>query len=350
MVDVTTNVISSTKKNATKKSNATKSDATGTKASSGSSQSQTRPQVSTGDLVLGPITEWWGYIKVKSNYQKHYLGFLKITAVALGTALVLALVLGGILFGAAALAGVLLKNLLILVPFILFATIAYIAVMWVACSFKLTNVLFTDAQLSGKPFGLMASFNRIKIPVLKYLLTKGAILFVLLLPVLVLLGISLASMLSGNAILVIAGVVSLVFVYILFIIYAILVGVVFQFVTQFWVYGFLLEGKGIVESLKASYRLARSKILETAVFDIISHFISMALSIPFLIFYFVAYFGFMLLQLTFLVMPLAGMVMVGVALLVAAVIAMLLITIVELYNVPSHYLYWKKLKGLENKN
>jgi hypothetical protein len=308
-----------------------------------------------GELVISPFKAWLDYIS--GNYVRYYTGLLKINIVALlvdwGLVLLLGLAIAGLLFamlGAPTFAGILASpaigikaalsalagNIAMLAALAAVIIIGIFAITWLVDTVSFTSVVFTDTEFCGKGFSIGETFGGMKWTVLRYVIVNAAIWLVIALPAIALL-IMIVSAMAGAA----SGVLAL-----LLLAYILLAMLVFGFLTQFWRFGFLLEGKGVIESLKASVAIARKQPLGVFLFDVfwvVGMFVCM---IPMLCYSFVA--GIPLSMMEKLALGSSSLTMWGMYILASAVnasLAMFLATLYQIFSLPTSYLFWKRIRG-----
>ena len=143
---------------------------------------------------------------------------------------------------------------------------------WVMETIAKSANLIIDEQAKGKYSGIWPLSGQLMKPMLVFL-SFNAVLFILVfgIPALVL------YFLSGNT----------AILAIVYLICLLLFGLGYVFFAQFWLWEYLVAKKGILESLKASFNLAKENVLGVIVFDIA---LLLALAIPFAVFYFIGAF------------------------------------------------------------
>jgi hypothetical protein len=191
------------------------------------------------------------------------------------------------------------------------------------------------------------SFSQIKGKVFRYVLLDILIRILISLPALaiiaipVLSSISLAKASPASFLVMFYG---LMFAYMLAFFYVMAALLLYSFFTQFWVYGFLLDGLGVMDSLKQSFRMVRARPLDILISDLVMMVLSWIASVPMMAFYMMAYVALIFLEVLFILMPLAGL---GLLLIggLACVLASIFFTVlVEMLQVPMLYLLWKEFK------
>ena len=143
---------------------------------------------------------------------------------------------------------------------------------WVMETIAKSANLIIDEQAKGKYSGIWPLSGQLMKPMLVFL-SFNAVLFILVfgIPALVL------YFLSGNT----------AILAIVYLICLLLFGLGYVFFAQFWLWEYLVAKKGILESLKASFNLAKENVLGVIVFDIA---LLLALAIPFAVFQFIGAF------------------------------------------------------------
>lgn len=318
------------------------------------------------DFILAPFQAWWGFIQ--TNYKIYYTQLLKIALIELvagwvlfilfamvGAGLFLLLTAGGGMSGLDTLdLSAFTRTAIIgMVVLGLFVLIALVITGWIQTTIGLTAILFTDMQLSNRsePFSIRSAFQAIQGKVLKYVLLEWVLLFILILPGLLLFVLPLIS--GGAAGLLapsreaagmgaLAGIFGFLAAIFLFIGYAVLVFNLYRFFAQFWKYGFLLGNLGVMEALKTSFSMVKRKWLEVIAFDLFWLFGIILFSVPLSIYGFFAQIGLRFISFGAGLAPALWIVYL-VVLLVHVVIATILTTIVQVFSLPTHYLFWKKL-------
>ncbi|MDD5172034.1 MAG: hypothetical protein PHF60_03280 [Candidatus ainarchaeum sp.] len=299
-----------------------------------------------GDAITSPFGQWWGYIK--ANFAKFYLKMLAINLIDLVVkilimVLLLAVVMGGgIAIGSASseLASAGLTGMAIIaVVYLIYLLISN----WLHYAIKFLAILFADSEFSKKPFSMWGSFTAIAGRAFRFTIVDGLIRIALLLPVilvavLVFLNISWPPQGASAILLMAAYFVAILYIFVVFSMYTIVV--------QFWSYGFLIEGLGVVDSLKKGVSILRKKILETLIFDIAGAMLYLMAMIPLVVVYFVLYFVMMLAMISAAaLMPGMGIVMVILWVLVLGIAVVIFTSLAECAWVPTHYLFWKKISG-----
>ncbi|MBD3210442.1 hypothetical protein GF318_03605 [Candidatus Micrarchaeota archaeon] len=313
------------------------------------------------DFVLAPFRKWFAFIK--TNHVRYYLQLLKINLAAavmyfIPMTVFLVLLAGSII----ALAGTnslldfsgmeaLLANSAILLAVLAGGLALFIIAEWLSKSVKLSAVVFTDSEFSKQKFSIWGTFQKIRGKVFWYLIADMLIRILLFLPgflVLVLVlgggGLLLFPGGQGSGAAILALVLGLLTGYLLLIVYMFIVNLLYSFLAQFWTYGFLLEGKGVIDSLKESLGIVKRRFLETAAFYILLAILSVVFAAPLLLFNFLANFSIRIINLLIQTGQLWAIIVLVIAVLVQVVVAVVLSTLVEWFRLPAHYLYWKRAK------
>ena len=352
------------------KQGATEMPAAAKVATEGKAQSPpetTSSAASFFDPIIEPFRKWVDYIR--PNLVRYYAGLLKINIVSLlvGWAFVL-------LFAMIAIAAVFLivgssgismsglmkiiGNMTAIIVILIAGVLIFAAMSWAKTSIDLSAVLYTDSEFNGKSFDIIGSAWSIKWKALLFIITDIAIWFVIMLPIIAavlvliatgaLAGAGLSGPSSGSGAFI--GVMGMflgiflleiaAFAYIIFMLLA------FGFLAQFWRFGFLLGGMGIVESLKASVSIIKRNPLEVLVFDILWVVGFIIFSIPLFTY---AMFSNFLLDIARLITETSGKLELWAIYLllvaVSAVITAFLSTLVQIFILPTPYLLWKRMRG-----
>lgn len=302
--------------------------------------------------VKQPLSTWWAYIK--KNFSRYYVQLLKISVLgafsAMTVLLVFVLVSAGVFFflGAGMPDIITSANMIYLTAGLLVVLFSLmLMVRWIEESISLTAVVFTDNEFRKRPFGIIETFWKIKTDVLKYLLADFAVRAVLFLPFLLVVAFLGFAVFGGSISPGIAsGIVLVMLTIMLFLIYYILITFVYGFFVQFWTYGFLVEKKGVVESLKRSVSLARKNIVKTFAFDVVWIILGMIISIPLTLY---GFFARLLIRIIGMAagISIAVLAVYLIVICIHFVIVLLLSTAVRTFKLPTHYLFWKKIKNQE---
>jgi len=310
------------------------------------------------DFVIEPFSKWFDFIK--KNWKQYYLGLLKITFFNLATTLAVLIILGLVLgamavvgFGANALtngaaAAAIGANVVLLVAATAIIIAIALLLMWVNTTISLSALVFTDASFNGKKFGLRATCWAIKWKVLRYLVLSVAIGLVLAIPLIVVGGIYImgagAAGLSGAG----AGLAAVggALVFAIAMVYIIVAAILYGFLTQFWRFGFLVEGLGIRVALKKTVSIVRMRLAEVLVFDILWVIGIVIFSIPLFVY------GMVESIIEMVVRVVVGLIGNDILILATVIIIMIINTIfqsllgavLEAFSLPTLYLFWKKVK------
>lgn len=323
------------------------------------------------EIITEPLNMWYNYIT--KSFARYYTGLLKIEFVSLIAQwfllLVLALISLGIIVGMVGVnitanirGGImaLLGNTTALVAIILLWIVGIILISWAKATLSLAMVAFTDAEFASKGFGLMEAVSRLKWKTLRYIIAEAIAFILLMLPLIIVIAIlvgggalalghanaqaaSAAGSGAGTGLLAMLMAVPLLIVFSL--LYIIIVLFVFGFFAQFWIYGFVVDGKGVIESLKASYRTVRKKPLEVLGFDVLFIIGCLLFSVPVIIYSIVASIPMNIAQLIARVGASPTLwVLYFVLVVLNTLVTILFSTIIDVFSMPSMYLFWKSNK------
>lgn len=292
------------------------------------------------------MNTWWDF--VKKNYKVYYVQLLKVlltqVAAAIGMLIIICLI------GVTAYFGVTALNLTQYWMWLLgigaiAAIIAIVAMNWIQRSILFTEVTITDAMLGGRQLGIAKSFSDIKWRTLRYVITDIVVRIVVFLPALILLALPFLSFVVLPKDAAMSAFIMLFMVaFMAAWLYYIVALIAYAFLLQFWPYGFLIEGLSVKDSLKKSYRIARSRPFDVLVFDIVLLALSWTATIPMMVFYMLAYFAIIFLQIILIFLPLAGIAAILACIVIMAIVSVFFSALIEMVRVPLHYLFWKKLK------
>jgi|GEM_PF-4515216 len=312
------------------------------------------------DYVLAPFKEWYGYIK--DNAVRYYVQLLKIYLlrgfVWLGIMLFFGLVAIGILAAVGGMGifsdtGLVVKTLTMLPVIIslgLLFIIALIVAGWASTSVSLTAVIYTDSEFKKEKFSIMEAFNRIKGKVFRYLVAYFVIWCAIMLPVIIIILIAIggfAALLSQGSetgVAILGMLIAMPLAMILMTGYVVIAQLLLGLFAQFWTYGFLLAGMGVRDALGRSVDMVLKKPGRVIVFGIMVYIGSMAFGAPLMIYN-------MFFQVIVRVLPYMALEyspwmlwLVIVAVPVHILIVIVLSAIVQCFSLPSHYLFWKKVR------
>jgi hypothetical protein len=300
------------------------------------------------DSIRIPLENWWNF--ACANFKEFYFRLLKLNLIrvilqfaAMGALLLL---LVGIILWTP---WVGLENglLIMLLSVGVLGILGFLAVLWLIQSFENTAYLLTRAQIKRDPFSLPGGLNAVKGKTLRFVLVDVSLRTIILLPAVLILAVPFVVIFNASAA-AFAFFPLFMFAYVFYLLYFYVTGVIYQFLTQFWRYGFLIEGLGIIAALRKSVSLLRAHFFEVLVYDAILVVLYFTASIPLMIFTGITYFGLMFLQIAALAVPLVGIILYAVAFLFAALIATFLSTITEVVWRPAHYEFWKQITGRED--
>lgn len=313
------------------------------------------------DYVLAPFKGWYNYIK--DNAAQYYIQLLKIHLLkifaGLGLLLFFALIAAGILMIAGG-TGVFtdaesmiatLTLLPVLLSLGLLFIISMIVIGWVSNSIALTAVIYTNTEFEKGKFSIMESFKRIKGKVFRYLVAQFVIWIVILLPVIIvgLLMIGGFAALSsqdseGRGFAIFGMILALPVAMLLLIGYLFFAQLLYGLFAQFWVYGFLLENMGIRASLRRSVDIVLKKPVKVIVFGILLYIGAVAFGAPLMIYS--VFFQFAIRMLVYVGVVSEHLILWLFILVIPihTIIVGVLSAIVQAFNLPSHYLFWKKVR------
>lgn len=311
---------------------------------------------SFGDYIVQPLKAWMDY--ARGNFKRYYLGLLKIALADFAVGIVLLLLFGLLALGisiAVGGIGVLVAGVsagwIGLVAAVIIGLGVLMFIGWVQQTIRLTAIAFTDAEFNGKPFGILETFGQTVWKVLRYLLVNLGVGLVLAIPVIILVGVyflgagAVGGGSMGAGLGFAMGFLPLVIV-IMVLAYAFVAGIIYCFLTQFWAYGFLLEGFGVVEALKKSVAIVKKRPLETFAFDLVLVIGSALFATPLAIYiFFYEIVGTIIRFLASLLGNLLATIAVYILLaLVNGLITVVLSCIIQLFSTPNQYLFWKKVR------
>ncbi|MEM5814739.1 MAG: hypothetical protein QXD77_02890 [Candidatus Aenigmatarchaeota archaeon] len=332
-------------------------------------QTQKEEKQGLSDFVLEPFRGWYEYIKL--NAREYYVGLLKINLSVFAVALLAYAVLFAVAVGLLAVmvgmnviadpAGAVVKllgNLALLAVAVVACIIMVTIAEWLCKSVSLTAVLYTDSQFEKKPFGIVEAFHKIKWPVLRFVILDWAISALIFAPAFAILAVVyggaiagiIAAAAGGGAGAASLGIFALLFAmmlgFALVMGYILIVSFIYGFLVQFWTYGFLLAGLGVIDALKRSVGIIRKDFWRIAAFYIFLSIAVLVASIPLTIYGFFA--DIVIRIITIIAGADSGLVFWAaylIALLINVMITMVISTAVQAFRLPVHYLFWKKVKG-----
>ena len=299
-----------------------------------------------GDIITSPFGRWWEYIK--SNIVRCYGKFLLInvldliaTAIIMGLFIVAFITLG---VGATAVVVAQVGAPAYLATFAVIGALylLYLFVLsWSHETIKVAAVLFADSEFSKKPYGTLDSILSVAGRMFRFAIVDGAIRILLLLPLLIVLGAAAYFMLPSlqSQTLFLFIMVGEVLVGI----YALVVFTAYSFIAQFWRYGFLFGGLGVMDALRASWSLIQRRFMESFIFDIAAGLLYILALTPLFVIYFVLYFVMMFLMIALMLIPGGIFVALAVWMLLLGIAVALFMTLAECVWVPTHYLFWKRI-------
>ncbi|MEW6722140.1 MAG: hypothetical protein AB1324_02675 [Candidatus Micrarchaeota archaeon] len=298
--------------------------------------------------IKGALDDWWVFLK--GNYKDYYLRLLKLNlskllATILFTVVaVIALFAAGFLLGGSGMGagGILAIPLIILM---VLAIIAFVlAYLWIDYTFESAALMLTHSRVSGKDFSIIEGVRSAARKTLDFTLIDSGLRLLVLLPAILLLGLPLLMMVQGQSFLG-ASMAGFMVAYLVFWVYLIVSMPLYNFAVQFWRFGFLLEGRDVLDSLKSGFLLLKSKLAETAVFVLLMAAIGLLFLIPYAIYYAVAYVFILVVQLVAMFIPVVGLIIYVALWLLFALSLVFFQTLFELSWRPLHYMFWKRIKG-----
>ncbi|MEW6035251.1 MAG: hypothetical protein AB1529_01445 [Candidatus Micrarchaeota archaeon] len=285
-----------------------------------------------------PLLGWWDF--VRANFKQYYIELLKLglmkLVVSVGAFIIMLLLALALVFGTASLGGGIVG--IILMAAVILA--GYFVIFWVNNAFEAAAYTMTDAMLSGRKYSMAETLISQKGRTLSYTVADAAFRILMLVPaaaVIAVLYVALGPGAGGASLMV-----GLMAAYLFFIVYLMLAGALYEFLTQFWRYGFAVENRGIIDSLKGGLSLVRRNPLEVIVFDFILLVMILLASIPMMVFYFAAYIVLMVVMF----IPVLGIFLYFAGFLLVYLVAILLLALVEVAWRPAHCLFWKRMKAL----
>lgn len=302
------------------------------------------------DKLISPLSEAWELLK--GGVAPLYLSLLKLNlARNIAYYLSLALLIG-ILFGLTMASAGMPESL---PPWALFAALLAIGlfagflILWMVQTFESAAFILVRDKAEGRPYSMRAALGEASSPTFRFVFVDIGVWLLLFLP-LIILAVLAAAFLMPQQLLLGSGAndggarLILFSAYILAILYVLGASLLYTFITQFWRYGFLLQGRGVVESLKASLGLIRENPLEVVLFDLIVVAASVFASIPSYIFGFMMYFVLMFVQvIAILALGPFGFAVYFAAAIVVALLALVFSTITDTVCRPLHYMFWRRL-------
>lgn len=304
------------------------------------------------DRIISPLGQWWGYIK--SNIVRCYVALLSIGLfeVAAVVGLFILAIVAVLVFvfvsqfvvlpdmDPAALMGIItIVSIILYIAFWLFY-------LWLRETIQCTATVFIDSQFSGKPFGIIAAIGAIKGKVFRFLITDILLKVALVLPVIAVIVLLVTLVIPGGDFPSAppATKIIVLVVFALAIVYLVLAFILYLFFLQFWRYGFLVGGMGVIDSLKQSISLVKRRPLETFMFDIIVILATSLLRIPLVFVYFGAYFGLFFVIIFMMISPLLGFAVELLGILLIGIVALLITSLAQCFWLPTHYLFWKRIR------
>lgn len=307
-------------------------------------------QTKTSDLVFSPIRDSISFLRL--NFKEYYLDLLKIVVSKIAVSLCLLLV-----FGLIFLIGYFSISMLHLNPGLpieigllaIFLFIFWLIALVIQETFGLATMLLTEAKLSGQKFNLKETVFSLYKTAFKFLVVDSVVRLILAIPVILVIGFMIASPMTLAGTHDFSSIMSFMAVflvaYIFVFLYLLVVQILYYFFLQFWQYGFLFEKMGIIAAMKRSVALAKSKPFDVLIFDVIFIILSALASLPLMAFVMIVYVCMIFLEVLTIFFPPLGLVVLAVAFIIIIIGAVLLSTITMMVSLPTHMLFWKKLKG-----
>jgi hypothetical protein len=292
------------------------------------------------EIISQPVSGAWDFLQ--TGYPSVYLSLLKLNLARNSLYFISIVALFGISFGIVlAFPGYATGSPLIFWGAMLFIMLAGFAlILWMVQTFESAAYILIAQKFAKKPYSMIGALKSASGPTLKYSFLDLLLRLLVLVPGLLLFLLPFGlQMATGMSAILAPG---LVFAYIAFLVYYFFANMAYEFLVQFWRYGFLMEGLGVVASLKRALALIRSRPIETFVFDLVYLVVSLIFSIPSFVFGVVAYFVLMFVQLV----SLMALGMLGYAVYIAVALLLSIVGIVfssmmEAACRPLHYLFWK---------
>jgi hypothetical protein len=277
---------------------------------------------------------------VRSNFKELFVKYLKVglTAALVGLALFILFALITFL-PLMAVAGdfssippYLSSNLPVLGLLIIWAFIAFFLLDWITESISFAAYLITKEQFLGKYSGIIPIFQKIKYPVLGFLLLNLAIMVVALgIPALILF------LLKESSSIFLFGIF-------LLIIYLLIFMILYRFFAQFWAWELLVAEKGVIDSLKSSINIVKNNIIGVFVFDILLFVASLVISVPFIILYVIGEIGFRLGAFVAISDLAVFIGIMSIYIFFRAGLALIQSAITETFILPYTYSFWRKIR------
>jgi len=292
------------------------------------------------EIITRPVVGAWDFLK--TGCLPAYLSLLKLNLVRNVLYFLSLAVLFGILLGIVlALAGYAAASPLVFWSAMLILMLAgFVLILWMVQTFESAAYLLIAQKIAAKPYSMMSALGSARGPTLRYAFLDLGLRLLVMIPGLLLLLLPFGvQMGTGSSAFLAPG---LALAYFTFLIYYFFANLIYEFLVQFWRYGFLFEGLGVVASLKRSYSLIRSRPIETFVFNLVYVVAFIAFSIPSFVFGIVAYFVLLIVQLASLMaLGMWGYVVYFAVALLLAIAGIVFSSIMETACRPLHYLFWK---------
>jgi hypothetical protein len=228
-----------------------------------------------------------------------------------------------------------------------------IIILWLMQTFESAAYVLVAAKAGNKPYSMRAALGDSAPPTFRYALLDAGLRLLVLLPLALILvagymSLSPLNSLPSDSARPAFG-VFFVFAYVLFIAYIFLSNLLYEFAAQFWRYGFLIEKRPVVQSLKRGLGLIRESPFEVLLFGIIYAAVFLVSSVPSFFYGIVMYFAVVFVQIAaILVVGPAGYIVYAAAVILAALVGVVFSTITETVCRPLHYMFWKRLSQGRN--
>ncbi len=296
------------------------------------------------EAIISPISGTWGFLK--SGPLSLYMPLLKLNVVRTVAYMISVVILFAGLFGITLLLAALAKDSAI----VFFAVIAILGIigglliLWMVQSFESAAFVLVASKLGGKGYSMRGALGLAAGPTLRYALIDLGLRILLMAPGLLLFALPFAFLPAGSSWQVATP--GLIIAYVLFLVYYFVANLIYEFLMQFWRYGFLIEGRDVVESFHRGLSLVRRFFVETLFFDLVYAVAFLISSIPSFIFGVVIYFILLAVQIVSLMaLGLWGYAVYFLAILATSILAIAFSTIMETVCRPLHYLFWKGISA-----
>jgi len=295
------------------------------------------------DYISEPFGAWWSF--TAANFKEYYVRLLKLNFARLFVMIGLTIGLLIILIASMFAGAYLQWNIAAIAAIIVLALLCILVVGWADQCFESAAFSLTEAQANRKPFSILNALNFVKGVTFRYVLVDALVRFVFCLPAIIVLAIPLIALFSGSVMASTIFFMGFWVAYLFFIVYGFFANLLLNFLTQFWRYGFLFEGMGVIASLKGGVSLIKRRFPEVLVSDFIIIALILVASIPYFIFFGITWLGLFFLQMMAMAIPLVGLAIYLIAVFIVAIIAIFLTTIVDLAWRPAQYFVWRKVSA-----